>query len=97
MTYYNHGYTLFLQTGNLEARDNLYRQALSKFRQASALAPHDPQPIFNEAVVLVEMDQRDKSYNLLKRVISMAAPDAKPLKREAQRIMARIEARGKAR
>jgi curved DNA-binding protein CbpA len=72
MRLYQDGERYFQRTGDLAARDDHFWQALAKFRAASSLNRSNPEPLFNMAVVLEAMNDREAALPLFREVVEKA-------------------------
>lgn len=93
MRLYREAEAHFQKSGDLYARDVMFKKAIEHFEKASWLAPEDPEPIFNRAVILEAMNRRAEARDLFKTVVALSGEKDSFIKTKSKSSIARINRR----
>jgi tetratricopeptide (TPR) repeat protein len=93
MKLYREGEAYFQKSGDLHARDVIFKKSIEHFQRSARLAPTNPEPAFNNAVVLEAMNRRAEARELFKKVVALSGQRDSFIKSKSQSSIARIDRR----
>jgi tetratricopeptide (TPR) repeat protein len=91
MKLYREGEAYFRKSGDLHARDVIFKKSIEHFERSARLDSRNPEPLFNNAVVLEAMNRRAEARNLFKKVVALSGQRASFIKSKSQSSIARID------